>query len=130
MLEKRIRELRTGRGWTQQELAARLGISASAVGMYEQGRRQPDTQTLRRMAQVFGVTVDALLEEETPRTLDGLMDSIRTRLRAESAIMFDGVPLSEEDLDAVPDAMRIGAQVALQRRLAAEKKQDADTPGD
>lgn len=126
----RIRELRRERGLTQAALAQRLGISPSAVGMYEQGRRQPDTQTLRRMAQVFGVTVDALLEEETPRTLDGLMDSIRTRLRAESAIMFDGVPLSEEDLDAVLDAMRIGAQVALQRRLAAEKKQDADTPGD
>ena len=41
MLGEQIRRLRTGARMTQGDLAARLGISKSAVGMYEQGRREP-----------------------------------------------------------------------------------------
>ena len=41
MLGDRIALLRRGRKWSQTELAKRLHISASAVGMYEQGWREP-----------------------------------------------------------------------------------------
>jgi len=38
-----------------------LQVSASAVGMYEQGRREPSAAILLEMARLFGVTVDYLL---------------------------------------------------------------------
>ena len=53
--------LRRGSGWSQTELARRLHISPSAVGMYEQGRREPSLQGLLELAAVFGVTTDYLL---------------------------------------------------------------------
>ena len=40
MLGERIRRLRTGARMKQSELAGRLGVSTSAVGMYEQGRNR------------------------------------------------------------------------------------------
>lgn len=61
MLGGRIMLLRRGSGWSQTELARRLHISPSAVGMYEQGRREPSLQGLMEMATVFGVTADYLL---------------------------------------------------------------------
>ena len=67
MLGARIAVLRRSRGWKQAELANKLGISASAVGMYEQGRREPAADILVRMADLFGVTTDFLL---TGRTKD------------------------------------------------------------
>lgn len=61
MLGHRITLLRRGMGWSQTELARHLNISASAVGMYEQGRREPSLQGLRELSAVFGVSADYLL---------------------------------------------------------------------
>lgn len=66
MLGMRIALLRAEKGWSQAELARRIGVSTSAVGMYEQGRREPSLDLLVRLAQVLGVTTDYLLMGETP----------------------------------------------------------------
>ena len=64
MLGIRIAILRISKGWSQAELARRVGVSTSAVGMYEQGRREPSLNLLVRLAQEFGVTTDYLLMGE------------------------------------------------------------------
>ena len=56
-----LKELRTSKGLTQSELAKLLKISASAIGMYEQGRREPDYATLSKLANYFNVATDYLL---------------------------------------------------------------------
>lgn len=61
MLGMRMAMLRWERGLTQTQLAQRLHISASAVGMYEQGRRAPSLQLLVQIARELGVTTDYLL---------------------------------------------------------------------
>lgn len=60
-LGKRIARLRHKAGLSQAALADRLGLSASAVGMYEQGRREPALNVIVSMSTVFGVTTDYLL---------------------------------------------------------------------
>lgn len=61
MMGARIAALRRQAGLSQAELARKLQCSASAVGMYEQGRREPPSDLLVRMAQLFGVSTDYLL---------------------------------------------------------------------
>lgn len=61
MLNKRIAELRKKQGWSQTELARRLHISPSAVGMYEQGRREPPLDVLIAISEEFAVTLDYLI---------------------------------------------------------------------
>lgn len=56
-----LRELRTQKGLTQAELSKTLQVSASSIGMYEQGRREPDNETLGRIANYFNVSTDYLL---------------------------------------------------------------------
>lgn len=68
MLGIRIAILRISKGWSQVELARQIGVSASAVGMYEQGRREPSLGLLVRLAQEFGVPTDYLLMGETPHS--------------------------------------------------------------
>ena len=53
--------LRSKLGWSQAELARRLNISPSAVGMYEQGRREPPVDILVSLSRVLGVSMDYLL---------------------------------------------------------------------
>lgn len=61
MIGIRIAQLRRERGIKQAELADLLHISASAVGMYEQGRRLPSVNIIICLCQIFGVTADFLL---------------------------------------------------------------------
>jgi len=61
MLGARIAALRREAGMSQAELACQLKISSSAVGMYEQGRREPAADTLVAISRVFGISVDYLL---------------------------------------------------------------------
>ena len=61
MMGARIAVLRREAGMSQAQLAQALQISPSAVGMYEQGRREPSADTLVALSRIFGVTTDYLL---------------------------------------------------------------------
>ena len=57
----RLSFLRCQAGLTQSELGARLNLTASALGMYEQGRRMPSLSIISEIADEFGVSCDFLL---------------------------------------------------------------------
>ena len=54
--------LRKQRGWTQTELADKLGVTNQAVSKWENGDSFPDTGMLVPLAELFGVSVDELLK--------------------------------------------------------------------
>ncbi len=54
-------KLRTGRGLTQAELGAMLNYSDKTISKWERGEAIPDAYVLTQIAEIFGVTVDALL---------------------------------------------------------------------
>lgn len=56
---------RLSRGWSQKELAARMGTSQSYIARLEAGDIDPQVSTLVRLASVFGVATTALLEAVT-----------------------------------------------------------------
>lgn len=58
---KRLAQLRKERQMTQDDLAAALRVSRSAIGMYEQGRREPDFEFLDTVADFFGVSIGFLV---------------------------------------------------------------------
>lgn len=57
----RLRLLRCLAGLTQAQLGAKLHITASALGMYEQGRRMPSLSTIVEISELFEVSCDFLL---------------------------------------------------------------------
>lgn len=57
---QRLKELRQSRNMTQEQLAEKLHTSRSRIGMYEQGRRQPDFETQEAIADLFNVNIDYL----------------------------------------------------------------------
>ena len=61
MLGERIALLRRSQGMSQQALARAISVSPSAVGMYEQGRREPPIDRIIALARLFGVSTDYLL---------------------------------------------------------------------
>lgn len=68
-MKTKLRELRTARGLTQQQLAAQVHVSARTILSIEKGQYSPSLMLAYRMARVFGVTVEQLccLEENLQR---------------------------------------------------------------
>ena len=63
-LSERITEQRRIRGWSQEELAYRLGVSRQAVSKWESSQSTPDLERIIQMSELFGVTTDWLLKGE------------------------------------------------------------------
>src|SRR6478735_11539378 len=61
---RRIRQLRTQRGMTLDELAAAVDRAPSQLSMIENGRREPKLTQLRAIARALGVQLEMLLESE------------------------------------------------------------------
>lgn len=101
MLGERIALLRRGLGWNQAQLARRLHISTSAVGMYEQGRREPSLEGLVKLAEALGVSADYLL------TGKPLVEGDREAIARAAAMAkpMRGGGLSKEELSVLVAAM-------------------------
>lgn len=65
---ERLKTLRKSKGLSMKELGSSFGLAESTISLYENGKRQPDNDTILKFAEYFGVSVDYLLgrEEKTP----------------------------------------------------------------
>ena len=116
MLGPRIAALRRSAGLSQFQLAQRLKISPSAVGMYEQGRREPSVALLIALGRELGVSMDYLLkgipqpeeaealEAALERRLDAALERMEKRKipaldRQELAMLFAAMLTEEAALD-------------------------------
>lgn len=120
MLNENIKQLRKEHRLTQMELAKKLGISTSAIGMYEQGRREPDIKILTQMAEIFGVSTDILLgvyskDNHKPKDVNALITDMRNYLLRQKGVMFDGVALRDEEIEKIVDALRVGIIIAIEK---------------
>ena len=64
ILADKILQLRTAQGWSQEELAEKLGVSRQSVSKWESAASIPDLNRILQLAQLFGVSTDYLLKDE------------------------------------------------------------------
>lgn len=60
----KLKKIRTEKGITQEELANKVGVLNTSICNYEIGIREPNLETLKKLAEVLDCTVDELLEDE------------------------------------------------------------------
>jgi len=70
-LLRKLKSLRKELGLTQNALGLKLGISKQALSGYESGRRTPDAEMLIKMADLFEISVDELLDHKKPLCSEG-----------------------------------------------------------
>ena len=128
---ERFKELRLKRGWTQEEVASRLGTTRNSISYYEdppEGKKgTPALETLVKIADVFNVTTDFLLEREEAQkhyfskdSMNGEeQDKLERFLTDTKALYLEGGGnVSDDDLSS---AMKFMAYL-FKRDLEAEKK--------
>lgn len=124
-----LKSLRTANGLTQEELAKALKISRSTVGMYENGSREPDYETLEAIADFFNVDIDYLLgrtnkttkiiypqttftqkdEKDIAKRLEETLEELEN---SQSALMFSGEPLDSETRELLKASLENSIRIA------------------
>ena len=74
---RKILALRKERNMTQTELADEMGVSFQAVSNWERGNSMPDISKLPQLAELFGCTVDELLDEKSELLHSAMMDELQ-----------------------------------------------------
>ena len=116
MIGEKLRNLRKNSGITQADLAKQIGLSPSAIGMYEQGRREPDSETLVKLAKKFKVSVDYLVGVEQTRKfekIDELAKKIEKILRRKRKKSSKIEEFDDKTIEMIVNAVKEGIHQAL-----------------
>jgi transcriptional regulator with XRE-family HTH domain len=107
-LGDRIRTLRKEAGWSQADLAERIGVDAGRVSRYEAGRITPSADALARLAETLNVSIDHLLIDDIPRRpLHSAQDVLGTRLATVAELDGDDLHLVLSFIDALVTKNRL-----------------------
>lgn len=119
MFGKKLKILRKKLGITQARLAKKLGISPSTVGMYEQGRREPDSTMLIKIADLFDVSVDYLIDfkkskKKYVKNVDEIADKVEYIIRNKEYLKNNKTTISTETINSIVKAVREGIHQAFE----------------
>lgn len=100
---ERLTNLRESRGWSKTYVAKAIGLSSmQTYANYEYGRREPDFNTVNKLASLFDVSADYLLGRKSPAdrvhnmTVDEALGTIMS---------FDGKPVTTHDKKVMKDLL-------------------------
>ncbi len=119
-LATRLREARESRGWTQQQVAERLGMARTTIVAIEKGERRLKPQELIELAALFGRSVSELLQRKAPP--EAFVAQLRADLPSAIPADRDLVPFLEDFQLRCEDYVRLEelCQTPLKRRYPAE----------
>ena len=104
MIGERIKELRKSKKMSQSELGKFIGVSQTTVTAWENGRAEPSSAYVAKLATFFNVSTDYLLGRD-PRE-----DDLKTADLADddTIFTFEGKPIPEQDLEYMKRLLRGG----------------------
>ena len=101
MLKENLVVLRNINGYSQEELAEKIGISRQAYAKWENGATIPDIEKCRRLAEIYEVTLDSLVRTEKP---DGVEVTLPPAPKGKS--IWGTVTISDRGQIVIPKAAR------------------------
>lgn len=121
---RKIKRLRIKSGLTQAQLADKLNISASTIGMYEQGRREPDSTTLSKICRTLDASGNYVLNLDENiggsknsnyenKEIYGVISEFINDLEHQENLMFNGEPINNFEKKKIASALKIAAAVTL-----------------
>lgn len=106
MFPKRLKQLRKERKLTQEELGKKINVSKVSISGYESGSRNPDTETLKKIADLFDVSIDYLLgrsnaiySQDESEFLEDIKGSSINELATKFDLTVDGQKATKEEID-------------------------------
>ena len=122
---RRIRQLRTERGFTLDSLGAALGRAPSQISVIENGKRELKLGEVQRLARILGVSLDELMSQEPPSKRAALEIALE---RAQRGPLYASLPLPALPVRKSLSDEAIGTILALHDELQRLHRERAATP--
>ncbi len=87
---KKLKSARIKLGLTQTQLAEKLGISSSTIGMYEQGRRSPDFNMLLRLCGILKISIYDFFFENKALNISLILKDLIIYLKSNNDVLLNG----------------------------------------
>ena len=123
MFGQKLKELRHRNSLTQAELGRKIGVSSSAIGMYEQGHREPDHHTLLKICDLFNISTDYLINTKkkfsiffnpaVDHEINHAINLFAHSLLKQKNITHNGNRLEQQDIQKIVDAMKVAVAYSL-----------------
>lgn len=114
MLAQRLKSLRATTPYTQAQTADAIGVARTTYAMYEQGKREPDNETLNAIADYYKVSTDYLLgRTDDPNPAE--TSNLKAWLRQTNS------DLNEEQLDDLEEDIEDYLAARMKRILDKKK---------
>lgn len=141
MFGSRLKDLRNERKLTQDDLGKLLNVSGKTIGTWERDSRQPNIESINKLATIFGVTTDYLLgnsDEKKSQKYYELSDKEKNDIAIQAERLMEGIesghnlnfygkPATKEQKDriliAVKTAMEMNKMEA-KRKFTPKKHRD------
>ncbi len=117
-LSEKITELRKKNGWSQEELAFRLGISRQSVSKWESGAALPEMEKIVQLAELFDVSCDYLMREQLTSADLPKKASVVTAIEEPSVLPDDDGFAVDVEPTPVNDKVDITEIIARMRKAA------------
>ena len=101
----------------KSKLARKHKVSPSSIGMYEQGRREPNNHTLSKICKELNATGDYMLDLENNHAKSNdvleIFEEFMNYIEKEKNIMLDGKPIAQEEKQKITNALRVALAVSI-----------------
>jgi len=105
-LNKNLKHLRKQKSYTQADLAERIGLKRAQIGSYEEYRAEPKIETIQKIAYLFGLSLDELINQDQTKGKDSPKVDIEGKTLRVLPIVIDQE--NQEQISIVPVAARAG----------------------
>ena len=122
-LYERVKEVAKSRGYSINRLELELGFARSSISKFN--KNTPSAEKIQQIADLLDVSVDYLLngkevDETKERSLtardekdiEQILKQTEEQLLSQEGLMFDGKPASQESIDSILSAIRVGVEMA------------------
>ena len=123
-----MKKLRLKSGLTQAQLAEKLNVSPSTVGMYEQGRREPRKATLQQVCRELNTSGDYILdledekEESDSMDLTSIVNQFSDFIEKEKNKMINGIPVDNQERRRLSQALKVATAVVIEKTKERKSK--------
>ena len=124
---KNLKLLRKQHNLSQNAIRNIFHASQNTVSQWENGTRKPSYDIIQEIADYFDVSVDYLLgrQEQLPelnskdkREIQEILDDTEQQLLSQDGLMFDGSPATDEDVQKIIMAMKMGMEMIKKENKA------------
>jgi transcriptional regulator with XRE-family HTH domain len=115
MIGKRLRKLRENAGFSQEQLGEKVGVTNSAISMYESDVRMPSPELICAFAKLYGVSTDYILNVDTFTNEELYEIEQLRRILIRKGIISEDHDMTKEEFDKAMEFYKANAKFFIDK---------------